>query len=171
MPWDTIEGAFAAAENGDIDSLQLIYAAGFLLLRYTGQITQDVYQVLRSALLMIADDLEHHAEVRGDSPPDRPDVEKIRSTVLPDLDALWPHHTDTPRGTGPSLSTMCGPVGLSLGKSLRGPHGAPSLRRHIWISLLGVARHGWSSRWCVLRARPHARRSGDVPGRPRSGRS
>ncbi len=36
-----VEGFFTAAATGDVDGLQMIYAAGFLLLRHTGQINES----------------------------------------------------------------------------------------------------------------------------------
>jgi hypothetical protein len=53
--------------------LQLIYAAGFLLLGYSGQIDESDYIILRRALLGIV-------EVMG--------IDELTGTVLPDLESF-----------------------------------------------------------------------------------
>lgn len=73
LPWGDVEGYFTDAEKGDVDGLSFIYAAGFLLLRFNGQIDDADYRILRSALVRLASQL---------------DLEDIRRTVLPDLDAF-----------------------------------------------------------------------------------
>lgn len=73
LPWGDVAGAHVDARGGDLEGLQSIYAAGFLLLRFTGQISPDDLVVLRSALLKLA-------ELSG--------TDEIHSVVLPDLDAF-----------------------------------------------------------------------------------
>lgn len=73
LPWGTVEGYFADAQNGDIDGLLFIYAAGFLLLRCNAHLEEVDYRTLQSALVGLADDLN---------------LEEIRTTVLRDLDAF-----------------------------------------------------------------------------------
>lgn len=73
LPWGDVDGYFAAAEKGDVDGLSFIYAAGFLLLRFNAHIEEDDYRILRSALVGLANEM---------------DLEAIRTTVLPDLDAF-----------------------------------------------------------------------------------
>lgn len=72
LPWGDVAGHVEDARAGDWDGLQLIYAAGFLLLRFTGQISPGDLVVLRSALLRLA-------ELSG--------TEEIHSIVLRDLDS------------------------------------------------------------------------------------
>lgn len=57
LPWGTVEECFAEAARGDIDGLLLIYAAGFLLLRFEGRISDADREVLLRALEGIVDDL------------------------------------------------------------------------------------------------------------------
>lgn len=73
LPWGDVAGHVQEAQAGDWDGLQLIYAAGFLLLRFAGGISPADLVVLRSALLRLA-------EVSG--------MEEIHSIVLPDLAAF-----------------------------------------------------------------------------------
>lgn len=73
LPWGDVDGCFAAAIGGDVDGLQLIYAAGFLLLRYGGQIDESDHATLCRAL-------EGIAEVMG--------LERLSETVLPDLESF-----------------------------------------------------------------------------------
>lgn len=73
LPWGDVDGHFAAAVAGDVHGLQLIYAAGFLLLRYTGQMDGSDYDILRRSLLRIAG-------VMG--------IEDLTSIVVPDLGSV-----------------------------------------------------------------------------------
>jgi len=74
LPWNgTVAGCFSQAERGDTDGLAQIYAAGFLLLRYTGEISVADYEVLRSALVRLAEQLS---------------LDAISEVVVPDLDAF-----------------------------------------------------------------------------------
>lgn len=80
LPWGTVKGYFADAQNGDIDGLLFIYAAGFLLLRFNAHLEEADYRILRSALVGLADDLN---------------LLEIRTTVLPDLDAFMAQEAST----------------------------------------------------------------------------
>lgn len=73
LPWGDVDGYFADAQKGDVDGLSFIYAAGFLLLRFNGHIGEADYRILRSALVGLANELN---------------LEDIRTTVVPDLDAF-----------------------------------------------------------------------------------
>jgi hypothetical protein len=79
LPWGDVAGYFAAAQKGDVDGLLFIYAAGFLLLRFNGHIEEADYRILRAALVGLANDLN---------------LDDIRTTVLPDLDAFMAQRTD-----------------------------------------------------------------------------
>lgn len=78
--WTPLRSGPTRASTGDVDGLQLIYAAGFLLLRYDGQIGERDYATLRRALLGIADVMgaDGYTDV----------AEGITRTVLPDLDSF-----------------------------------------------------------------------------------
>ncbi len=78
LPWGDVDGYFADAEKGDVDGLSFIYAAGFLLLRFNAHIDEADYRILRSALVGLANEM---------------DLEDIRTTVLPDLDAFMAQET------------------------------------------------------------------------------
>lgn len=82
LPWGTVEQCFAQSAEGDPDGLSMIYAAGFLLLRYLGRIEEPDYQILRRALVELADWLAS----RGGPVLDQ--AEMLRSVVIPDLDAF-----------------------------------------------------------------------------------
>lgn len=73
LPWGDVPSHLKGAESGDREGLHLIYAAGFLLLRFTGTISPGDLVVLRSALLRLA-------EASG--------MEEIHAVVLKDLDAF-----------------------------------------------------------------------------------
>lgn len=73
LPWGTVAGNLSQAESGDPDPLSQIYAAGFLLLRYTGEISEADYEVLRTALARLAEMLS---------------LDAIKEVVIPDLDAF-----------------------------------------------------------------------------------
>lgn len=73
LPWGDVDGHFDVAATGDVDGLLLIYAAGFLLLRYTGHIDDSDYDILRRALMRIA-------SVIG--------LDDVTGIVIPDLDTF-----------------------------------------------------------------------------------
>lgn len=74
LPWNgTVADCFRQADGGDPDGLSQIYAAGFLLLRYNGEIAEPDYQILRSALVRLAEMFN---------------LDAIRELVIPDLDSF-----------------------------------------------------------------------------------
>ncbi|GAB3989114.1 hypothetical protein [Nocardioides marmoraquaticus] len=82
LPWGSVESFFADAERGDVDGLLLIYATGFLLLRYRGDLSGTDLEVLQRAVAGIHADLAALGHTEAVAP--------LRDTVLADLASYDP---------------------------------------------------------------------------------